>query len=155
MTRVITLMALAAPGLSEAPVHEPVHARGPAPSHSATVRNVTLGTDPHPRAVPPSLFVKVWGMPVGGEPGSAVLNPHAHVERALIASAGVDNEIVNPEEAPDREPERPCGQREADQMYRREGPCCGRLSGDQIFLLPSARLCRRGTCSTVSIPRIG
>jgi len=37
---------------------------------------------------PPSLFVKVWGMPVGGEPGSAVLNPHAHVVRALIASAG-------------------------------------------------------------------
>ena len=27
-------------------------------------------------------------MPVGGEPGSAVLNPHAHIVNALIASAG-------------------------------------------------------------------
>jgi hypothetical protein len=41
--RVIALMALAALGLSGEPVHEPVHARGPAPSHPATVRNVALG----------------------------------------------------------------------------------------------------------------
>jgi len=32
MTRVIALMALAALGLTEAPVHEPVHSRGAHPS---------------------------------------------------------------------------------------------------------------------------
>jgi len=44
MARLIALTALAALGLSGDPVHEPVHARGPAPRHPTTVRNVTLGT---------------------------------------------------------------------------------------------------------------
>ena len=34
MTRVIALMALAALGLTEAPVHEPVHVEAPAPNSS-------------------------------------------------------------------------------------------------------------------------
>jgi hypothetical protein len=34
----IARMALAAPGLSGDPVHEPVHTRNPASSHPATVR---------------------------------------------------------------------------------------------------------------------
>jgi len=39
MTRIIALMALTTLGLSGAPVHEPVHARGPTSPHPATVRN--------------------------------------------------------------------------------------------------------------------
>jgi hypothetical protein len=39
MTRVIALMALAALGLSEVPVHEPVHAGSPALCAPVTTRN--------------------------------------------------------------------------------------------------------------------
>jgi hypothetical protein len=38
MAPVIALMALSALGLSGDPVHEPVHARGPASPHPATAR---------------------------------------------------------------------------------------------------------------------
>ncbi len=44
MTLVIALMALAALELPGAPVHEPVHARGPMFPHPATVRNIAMPT---------------------------------------------------------------------------------------------------------------
>lgn len=44
----------------------------------------------------------------------------------------LDNEIVNPEEAPDREPERPYSQCEADQMYRRKGRCHSRVQTGEV-----------------------
>ena len=40
MTRIIATMALAALGLSGAPVHEPVHGRGVYVRSSVTVRNI-------------------------------------------------------------------------------------------------------------------
>ena len=46
MTRVIALMALTALGLSGAPVHEPVHSRGPMSIRSATVRNIAESAPP-------------------------------------------------------------------------------------------------------------
>ena len=42
MARVIALTALAALGLSDAPVHEPVHVRGAYALHPVTVRNIAL-----------------------------------------------------------------------------------------------------------------
>src|SRR5271156_3553313 len=44
MTRVIALMALAALELSDASVHESVHARALSAGHPVTMRNITLGT---------------------------------------------------------------------------------------------------------------
>jgi len=38
MTRIIALAALTTLGLSGAPLHEPVHARGPTSAHPVTVR---------------------------------------------------------------------------------------------------------------------
>src|SRR5437667_62722 len=46
MTRIIALTALATLGLSDAPVHEPVHGPGALSSRLATVRNIAKSARP-------------------------------------------------------------------------------------------------------------
>jgi len=54
MPRITALIALAALGLSGAPVHEPVHAEALLSAHPVTVRNAVAGALPMPGSGPGS-----------------------------------------------------------------------------------------------------